>query len=295
MSARDDLLNHLQSGATTVCRAWSVLRRDGMILGFTDHDHDLVFDGTTFKASTGLTARALAQSTGLSVDNSEVVGALSDQSITEADVISGRFDAAEVRCWLLNWSDTSQRIEQFRGSFGEIQRSAGSFKAELRGLTEALNKVQGQVFQSQCPAILGDARCKFNLSQTGFTLEGAIIDIPRPGILRIQNHPEFAERWFERGRIRIISGPATGQIGLIRFDRQTVNARELELWIALGMAPSAGDIIRLEAGCDKLASTCRNKFNNLVNFRGFPDIPGEDWLKSYPVSSQINDGGQLLR
>ena len=36
---------HLQTGATTVARAWSITRRDGLQLGFTDHDLPLVFDG----------------------------------------------------------------------------------------------------------------------------------------------------------------------------------------------------------------------------------------------------------
>ena len=52
-----------------------------------------------------------------------------------------------------------------------------------------------------------------------------------------------------------------------------------------------GDRVRLEAGCDKLPRTCRKKFNNFLNFRGFPDIPGEDWLMSYPIPSGQNDGG----
>jgi uncharacterized phage protein (TIGR02218 family) len=52
-------------------------------------------------------------------------------------------------------------------------------------------------------------------------------------------------------------------------------------------------MIRLEAGCDKRAETCRLKFDNFLNFRGFPHIPGEDWLSSYPVSAGNNDGGGL--
>ena len=66
---------HLASAATTLCRAWTVMRRDGVVLGFTDHDRDLTFDGVTHRAGSGLTARALQQSTGLSVDNSEALGA----------------------------------------------------------------------------------------------------------------------------------------------------------------------------------------------------------------------------
>ena len=94
---REGLNTHLKSGATTVCRAWAVRRADGVTLGFTDHDRDLSFDGVTFRAGTGLTARSLMQSTGLAVDNSEAFGALSSDAVREADIESGRYDGAEVR------------------------------------------------------------------------------------------------------------------------------------------------------------------------------------------------------
>lgn len=117
---RDGLFAHLATGSTTTCRAWKVLRRDGVAYGFTDHDRDLSFDAMVFKASSGMTARALQAATGLAVDNSEAVGALSDAAITEADLMAGRFDGAEVRSWLVNWQDVDQRIALFHGSFGEI-------------------------------------------------------------------------------------------------------------------------------------------------------------------------------
>ena len=40
--------------------AWAVTRTDGEVLGFTDHDCRLSFDGMVFRADTGLTAQALA-------------------------------------------------------------------------------------------------------------------------------------------------------------------------------------------------------------------------------------------
>jgi uncharacterized phage protein (TIGR02218 family) len=54
-------------------------------------------------------------------------------------------------------------------------------------------------------------------------------------------------------------------------------------------------MIRLEAGCDKRFETCRLKFANLLNFRGFPDIPGDDWLVSTPATGAQNAGGSLRR
>ena len=36
----------LSREATTLARCWRLARRDGLVLGFTDHDRDLVLDGT---------------------------------------------------------------------------------------------------------------------------------------------------------------------------------------------------------------------------------------------------------
>ena len=47
--------------------------------------------------------------------------------------------------------------------------------------------------------------------------------------------------------------------------------------------------------CDKRAATCQAKFDNFLNFRGFPHMPGEDWLTAYPRGGQAHDGGSLVR
>lgn len=59
---------HLKTGLTNLCHAWAIKRRDGVVLAFTDHDVALSFDGIVFRADSGLSARALSQSTGLSVN-----------------------------------------------------------------------------------------------------------------------------------------------------------------------------------------------------------------------------------
>ncbi|TMV36307.1 DUF2163 domain-containing protein, partial [Thioclava sp. BHET1] len=139
--------------------------------GFTDHDLDLEFEGIVFRAGTGMTAAALMQTTGLSVDNSEALGALSDAGIRAEEILAGRYDGAEVRAWLVNWAEPEARILQFRGSFGQIRQEDGQFRAELRGLTEALNQPQGRVYQAGCGAALGDGACGFDLATPGYREE----------------------------------------------------------------------------------------------------------------------------
>ncbi len=277
-----DLYGHLATGATTVCRAWQVVRRDGTSIGFTDHDRDLSFGGVAFKANSGLTAQALAQSTGLSVDNSEAIGALSDLSVTEADILTGRFDGAEVKAWLVNWADPAERLMQFRGTLGEMVRAGGAFRAELRGLAEAMNQPHGRVYQRDCAAVLGDEACGFDLTAPGYFLERAAARVEAGQVFRFDSFVGYEDRWFDRGRMTVLSGAAAGLVGVIKNDRIKLAGREIELWQDLGAPVKRGDLLRFEAGCDKRAVTCRVKFQNFAKFRGFPHIPGEDWLSAFP-------------
>ncbi|MDA7963423.1 DUF2163 domain-containing protein [Ruegeria sp.] len=282
---------HLQSGLTTTCRCWAITRRDGQVYGFTDHDMELTFDGVTFKASTGLTAAAIEQATGLSIDNSEAMGALSDAAVREEDIEAGRFDGAEVRAWLVNWADPEQRMLQFRGSIGELRRAGGAFHAELRGLTDLLNRPLGRIYQKPCTAVLGDKSCRFDTTASGYWVEDEVAGVSESGAVQLTGGETFADAWFDGGRLDVLTGAALGLWGTIKRDARGDQGRALTLWSAIGAGLAAGDRVRLTAGCDKRASTCRLKFNNFLNFQGFPDLPGEDWVMAVPKKDNPNNGG----
>ncbi|AHD00849.1 DUF2163 domain-containing protein [Leisingera methylohalidivorans] len=287
----NSLHGHLKSGITTLCRAWALERRDGTMLGFTDHDCALSFDGLAFQPGSGLTARAVQQTTGLSVDNTEALGVLSDAALRAEDIEAGRFDGAGVRCWLVNWRDVSMRWLQFRGSIGEIRRAGGAFEAELRGLAEALNQPLGRIYQKPCTAVLGDAACRFDLQTPGYAVELEAVEVARCEVFGWEALPGFEADWFTGGRLTVLSGAAEGLWAAVKADQSSTDGRRITLWEPVRAAVSPGDRVRLEAGCDKRMETCRLKFNNLLNFQGFPDIPGEDWLIAVPRQSGVNTGG----
>ncbi|MCQ0091526.1 DUF2163 domain-containing protein [Roseovarius sp. M141] len=286
-----ELHAHLQTGVTTTCRAWALARKDGTVLGFTDHDGSLQFDGITFRADTGLSALAIQQTTGLSVDNTEALGALSDVSIREEDIEAGRYDGAEIRAWLVNWQDVRQRHLQFRGSIGELRRSGGAFEAELRGLTEALNRPLGRVFQKPCSAVLGDGACTFDMATPGYANELAAVQIDARRVFHFEAFGGFDAGWFQHGQLIVLDGAAKGLSGVIKRDGMIGVQRVIELWHPLRADVRAGDSLRLQAGCDKRALTCRLKFQNFANYQGFPDIPGDDWSISDPAKSGSLNGG----
>ncbi len=294
MPGADALHAHLSTGLTTVARCWEVRRRDGRRYGFTDHDLDLTFDGLVFRADTGMSAAALQQGTGLAVDNSEAIGALTAASLTDADIAAGRFDGAAVTAWMVNWADVTARKVLFRGSLGEITRSGGAFAAELRGLTETLNRPVGRVFQHPCSAVLGDADCGVDLDAPGMRAEATVSEVTETGGLVVSGASGFEAGWFQRGRLNVLEGDAAGLWAVIKRDVLFEDgARQVDLWEPMRVALAAGNRVQLVVGCDKRFGTCREKFDNLLNYRGFPDIPQEEWIMVHPTMTSKRDGGSL--
>jgi uncharacterized phage protein (TIGR02218 family) len=290
-----DLQASLDSGTTTLCRCWQLVRRDGRVMGFTDHDLDIAFGGVIFSAGTGLDPSMLQTSIGLAVDNAQAAGALSDASISEADIRAGRYDSAEIDHWIVDWTDPSRRVHMFRGQIGEIRRSDTHFEAELRGLADLLNVLVGRTIKRSCDRVLGDERCRVDLAD-GRYLFGTSVDVAgRGGNVTLAEPGGFEAGWFSRGLVRWVDGRNEGLTSPIQEDRLADGTRTIQLAAEPPFMPERGDRLDLVAGCDKQATTCRAKFDNFLNFRGFPHIPGEDWVLAYPRKGQRHDGSSLKR
>ena len=282
---------HLATGITTVCRCWSLVRRDGVTFGFTDHDRNLTFAGITFSAHSGLTAQTVQQSSGLAVDNTEALGVLSGVSVSDEDVEAGRFDGAAVTAYLVNWQDLDQRVVLFKGQIGEITRAGGAFRAELRGIADQLNQSRGTFYEPNTVGALGAADCGLDLTGPEFTTEALIEEVIGDGRYAVSELPDYDAGWFELGAFEMLSGAAIGQTSVVKNDRVTPDRREIHLWEDVRADLSVGDRVKLTAGCDGSLETFRDKFDALLDYRGFPHIPGEDWLVSYPVSGSNTSGG----
>ena len=112
-------------------------------------------------------------------------------------------------------------------------------------------------------------------------------------MVRLKGIGDFEEGWFLNGVCTWVTGANAGIDGLVRIDRLDGPDRVVELWQETRFSIALGDRLKLYAGCDKTSETCRLKFDNLLNFRGFPQMPGEDWSVAYPVSGKDMDGGSL--
>ncbi len=290
------LAAHLAGECTTLCLCIRLVRADGQVLGFTDHDHDIAFDGTIFRAASALDASDTERKLGLAAADMELAGAISSDAITEADIAAGKYDGAKIEVWLVNWADAANpdaRVMLRAGELGRVRRGQTHFEAELRTLASRLQQVRGRLFAHGCDAELGDARCGIDLTDPAWHATGTVAAI-NGAELRITGASAFAAGFFTHGACEITSGAASGF-------RAAITAHRLDgadAVITLATEPPAGlaigDAARLVAGCDKSFATCRDRFANVVNFRGFPHMPGNDFVISYPVPGDADlDGGSM--
>jgi uncharacterized phage protein (TIGR02218 family) len=266
------LAAHLAGGTTTLAWCWKLTRRDGVTLGFTEHDCNLTFDGVTYEAACGLTASALETSSGLNVDNLDVAGAFSSLRLDEGDLAAGLYDDADIEIWRVNWTNVDERLLMRKGNLGEIARSGAAFTAELRGLAHRLNQLTGRLYQYGCDADFGDARC--GLDTDDWTIAGTVMSASGATLI-VEGLSDFAAGHFTRGRLTFASGANEGAV--MEVKSHAPDGR-LELWRAPARPVAPGDTVSILAGCDKQFSTCHIRFANAKNFRGFPYMPGNDFV-----------------
>jgi len=285
---------HLDTGATTLCWCWRLTRSDGTELGFTDHDRDLSFDGTTFEADSGFTASEIASSVGLSVDNLEAEGALQSDHMSEADLAKGLYDNAVVEVWRVNWADVSERVLVRQGNLGEVAINDGAFVAEIRGLAHELNQDQGRVYQGQCDADLGDTRCGVDLDNAAYLGSGTVDSTVSGASFAATGLGGFDAGWFTRGFVTWDTGGNAGEKMEVKLHTKASGTVTIALWQTPAVGVSIGDTFTIRAGCDKQFTTCKAKFSNVVNFRGFPHIPGNDFvIENAKAGDPANDGGSM--
>jgi len=285
----------LNSGVTTLCRCWVVTRRDGVKQGFTDHDEDILLDGVLCHAGTGLTASEATAQSGLAVTAAEIAGALNDDALSEDDLAAGHYDAAAIEIWLVDWSDAALRVLLSKGTLGEVRREGAAFVAEVRGLADRLSEQKGRLYTANCSADLGDAHCSIDLTSAIFRGMGAVASLTGTSAFTASGLSAFDDGWFTAGRLVWTSGANNGLA--VEVKRHSVSGATVavELWQAMAHALAPGDTFAVTAGCDKRFSTCRDRFYNSVNFRGFPHIPGNDFVVRYPVSGEAGHDGSSFQ
>ena len=217
----------------------------------------------------------------------------SSATITETDILDGRWDNATVEIWRVNWQDVSQRVLMRRGAIGQVRRGRVQFVAEMRSLAHVLNQSVGRTFQASCDAVLGDTHCGVNPNDPAFKGSGTVVTVAGDRSFTVFGLSAFADSWFALGTLTWTAGANVGR----KAEVLTHEVGSTDITITLLEAPvlaiAVGDTFAITAGCDKRFETCRDKFANAVNFRGFPHIPGQDTVIRYAAKGDSNAGTVL--
>lgn len=270
-----NLKAHLQGETLTICTLWKITRSDSTVFGFTDNSRDVIYSGTTYLAATGHTPSSIKTTSNLSVDNLEVQSVFDSATITEADIQAGLWDFAQVEIMLVNYLALADGHMMLRkGWLGNIKTGRNNFIAELRGMMQPLQQTIGHVYSPACDAVLGDARCKVALGS--FTVTGSVTTATSARMFTDTTRIE-ATGYFDGGLITWTSGANNTYSMEIKT---STSAGVITLQQAMPNAIAVGNAYSMSAGCDKLLATCKTKFNNVVNFRGFPHVPGQDKMIS---------------
>lgn len=289
------LAAHIAQGETTLATCWKLVRTDGVVLGFTDHDRVLEFGAVDFTPVTGLDGSEVPGKLGMGVETSEVLGVLSAEAISEEDILLGRYHGASVETWRVNWDDVSQRVMLRQDVIGEIVREDGLFRAELRSAQQGLNRTHGRIYQGLCDATVGDARCGLELElpeRRGYATVVAVEDSFR---ILVSGLGHFGETAFAFGSALWTEGRRDGLRDGVLGHRRTAGGDVLGFGAMVGDWVAVGDTLTVTVGCDRRFATCRDRHGNAVNFRGFPHIPGSDYVLRHPRQGDALDGRAVVK
>ena len=256
---------------------WRIFRRDGVTLGFTSHNNDLLFGGILHRAAPGMVPASVRMTSDLSDDSAGVEGALTHDSISEADLAAGLFDRAAVEVGIVDWENLDHHA-MYSGTLGRIEDDGRGFSAELQSAKRVLEHDFVPRTSPTCRALFCGPGCGLSASRftSKVTLSAIDLDLNQVQLSSLAN-----SRYLD-GQLRFLNGPQSGRLfGILSVDS---NWFTLDRPIAEGI--SIGTRVELREGCDHTLSTCSNRFGNAVNFRGEPFLPGNDLMARYGQSSE---------
>jgi len=274
------MLSLVRSGCVRPCTLWTITRKDGVVLRFTDHDAPLVVGGQTF-APAAADVSALQKQGDLSGQNREFKGGLTSDLITHDDLAAGRYRGAtvveQIVDWMYPWAGEFGRAEY---DVTETTHTGELWSAQIDGLSVRLSRNFGRVYTRDCDALLGDARCQKDL--TAFTYTAKAIGSIVTDRLEFGTNlsTALADGWFASGKLTWLTG---ANAGLVCDVQDSVGATgRIKLELAAPFAVEVGDTFTIIAGCNGNFTTCGSKFSNTINFQGQPHQPGVNEVLKVP-------------
>lgn len=263
---------HYALGTTTISRQWRFERRDGAVVRVTTCSRDLLINGELYLSKEVVNPTAIVQEASAAVANSEVNGAMAAGSVEESDLVVGLWDGAFVTVFEVNFLDPSMGVLALQsGNIGDVKAGRSAFTAEVRGVTQSIQKIVGRVYTKGCPWRFGDPdTCRFDVE--ALRVSGSLTSV--------SNRREFidsarteAPDYFGAGVLTMTNGENEG----FSMEIYSFGSGGFVLHLPMPFNPLVGETYSVIPGCRKrYTEDCRVKWSNTNNFGGFNDIPGAD-------------------
>lgn len=268
------------------CQLWLITRRDGQQFAYTSHDQNITYRDIIFRSCRSLQASAIELGAFMDqTGNLDLQGIITDDRITERDLFGGLFDGASIEIWRYYWTGQRAPMRLTAGIAGKVTQNDQDFR--LEALTPRARLEQQALLEAVTPTCrwkaLGDERCKVNLYP--YTQSGEV-----SAIAARSAYPSSQRRIFwDDGRGEAAGYWSLGTLTWLTGDNEGLTSEvkdfadgQFVLWEPMPYAIAPGDGYEVTPGCDRTKPTCISKFNNLINFGGFPDIPGKDAMMRVP-------------
>jgi len=248
-----------------------ITRKDGVKYGFTDNESNITVGSQVYHPAPGLQRLRLTTTANAEISNQEFGSAWVD--VPDTDLKGGKLDNCFVQVYWVSWAHPEYgSLEVFSGYLGDIVWTDEGFKADVVSFMKNLEMIIGNTYTAQCRHQLFSSSkngvigfCGVN--ESGYSFTGSITSIITSkwkfGINVVQ-----ANKYFANGQITFTSGFNNGLSAVIKIH----SSNEIELFLPTGFVVNVGDTFIIKAGCDKTKNTCKTKFNNIINFGGFPHI-----------------------
>ena len=262
----------LRAEVVTLAWCWRLARRDGVEIGLTSHDRDLMVGGLLYRAAPGMKPSALETSDSLDAATMDLEGAIASDAIAARDLDAGRWDGAELELFVTDWTaPEAAPVTVALGSLGAIERRGAAFAAELQGVTRLLDRPVCPATSPSCRAMLGDRACRVDLAPLTHVRRVVVVAGRAVTLDSAAPNMAFGELLWIEGANCGLGSPVIALEGAV-------------LQLAEGPVFAVTDAVRvrLTEGCDKQLATCRDRFANAINFRGEAHLPGNDLLTRYP-------------
>jgi uncharacterized phage protein (TIGR02218 family) len=266
------MTGHLSGTAHTRCNMLLLDLRDGTSIGITDHDKPLDYDigdgVVTYDPGTGILRSDVSLSASLDANNYEVTGPLGDLVTPEA-INGGRFNRAVARLFQVNWKSLGAgAIKIMAGSVSGVRVEGGSFILEIRDDFDRFNQTVGRLLTPYCE---GDhATCCVQIAPETATTITSAADAMTFDIADTLDPADHVN-----GRLWFTTGDLAGTLPVEIF---SIVGNTVTLFAPLADTPGVGDALTVKEGCDRTRTMCATRFNNVIEFRGFPEIPGTDQI-----------------